>query len=137
MLGNDAIAEGKPSSSKTAEGDASIISMVCVEDQTGLYIRAWINGVKFPRRLIDTGVEINLIFIKDAIKLGFSYNMGGIQRIKGFNGGVCTVNGVMECDICLGPCGEPKKVGFLVTSVATIPIIGCPTLVKLDIWMDC
>ena len=97
--------------------------MVCVEGQNDLHTPMWINGVKFPRCLIDTGVEVNLISIKDAIEYGFSYNMGGIQKIKGFNGGVSTVDGVVECEILLGPCGEPKKMEFMVTSVVTIPIL--------------
>ena len=92
---------------------------------------------KFPRHLIDTGAEVNLISVKDAIKYEFSYNMGGIQKIKGFNGGVSTVDGVMECEIYLDPCGEPKKAEFLGTSVVTIPIIGCPTIAELGIQMDC
>lgn len=54
--------------------------------------------------------------------------MAGIQKTKCFNGGVSIVHGVMECEIRLGPYGEPKKVEFLVTSIVIIPIIGCPTL---------
>ena len=110
--------------------------MVCVEDQTALHTPVWINGIRIPRCLIDTGAEVNLFSVKDAIKYGFFYNMGGIQKIKGFNGGVSAVDGVMECDLRLGPCGEPKKVEFLVTAAATIPIIGCPTLSELGIRMD-
>lgn len=94
------------------------------------------NGIKFRRCLVDTGAEVNLISVKDVIKYGFSYNLGGIQKIKGFNGGVSPVAGVMECDIRLGPCGDPKKVEFLVTSDTTIPIIGCPALAELGIQMD-
>ena len=54
-----------------------------------------------------------------------------------FNGGSSPEDGLMECDIHLGPCGQPKKVEFLVNSVSTIPIIGCPTLAELGIRMDC
>ena len=96
-----------------------LVAMVCVEDQTALHTPVWLNGVRIPRCLIDTGAEVNLISVKDAIKYGFSYDMGGIQKIKGFNGGISAVDGVMECDLRLGPCGEPKKVEFLVTSAAT------------------
>ena len=46
------------------------------------------------------------------------------------------VDGVMECDIRLGPCGDPKTVEFLVTSSTTIPIIGCPALAEMGIQMD-
>ena len=52
--------------------------MVCVEDQTALHTPVWINGVKIPRCLIDTGAEMNSISVKDAIKDEFSYNLGGI-----------------------------------------------------------
>ena len=113
------------------------VSVVCVEDQTAFHTPAWINGIRIPRCLIDTGAEVNLISVRDAIKYGFSYDLGGIQKIKVFNGGVSAVDGTMECDMHLGPCGEPKKVEFLVTLASTIPIIGCPALSQLGIKTDC
>ena len=111
--------------------------MVCVEDKTAFHTLIWINGVRIPRCLIDIRAEVNLISVRDAIKYGFSYNLGGIQNIRGFNGGISAVDGVMECDMRLGPCREPKRVEFLVTSASTIPIIGCPALSELGIKMDC
>lgn len=57
--------------------------------------------------------------------------------IKVFNGASSPVDGLMECDIHLGPFGQPKKVEFLVTAVSTITIIGCPTLAEIGIRMDC
>ena len=129
--------EEQPSTKTSSNGEPSEVSMVCVADQTALHTPVWINGVRIPRCLTDTGAEVNLISVKDGIKYGFSYNMGAIQKIKGFNGGVSAVDGAMECDLRLGPCGEPKRVEFLVTSAATIPIIGCPTLAELGIRVDC
>ena len=118
-------AEGQPSASAKTNDGSNKVAMVLVEDQTALHTPVWINGVRLPRCLIDTGAEVNLISVKDAIKYGFSYDMGGIQKVRGFNGGVSAVDGTMVCDLRLGSCGEPKKVEFLVTSAATIPIIGC------------
>ena len=57
--------------------------------------------------------------------------------IKGCNGGSIPVDGIIECGIRWGPCGDAKKVEFLVTPEATILIIGCPTLSELGIRMDC
>ena len=74
-LGNEAVAGEKPSSRKNVEGHASKICIICVEDQTAFHTPVWINDFKFPRCLIDTGAEVNLISVKDAIKYGFSYNM--------------------------------------------------------------
>lgn len=65
---NEAAAGGEPSSSKNVEGDTSKTSMIYVEDQTAVHTPVWINGVKFPRCLIDTGAEVKLISIKDAIE---------------------------------------------------------------------
>ena len=130
-------AEEQPPNRPDSKAGPSEVSVVCVEDQTAFHTPAWINGVRIPRCLIDTGAEVNLISVRDAIKYGFSYNLGGIQKIKGFNGGVSAVDGTMECDMRLGPCGEPKRVEFLVTSASTIPIIGCPALSELGIKMDC
>ena len=111
--------------------------MVCVEDQTAFHTPVWINGVRIPWCLIDTWAEVNLISVGDAIKYGFSYNLGGIQKIRGFNGGISAVDGVMECDMRLGLFWEPKRVEFLITSASTIPMIGCPALSELGIKMDC
>ena len=111
--------------------------MIHIEDQTALHTPIWINGVKFPRCLIDTGSEVNVMSVKDAIKHGFKYEMGGIQKITGFNGTTSAVDGMMMCKVQLGLCGEGKEVEFLVTAGPTIPIIGCPTLAELRISLDC
>ena len=110
--------------------------MVSVADQTALHTPVWINGVRFPRCLVDTGSEVNLISRKDATKYGFSFEMAGIQKISGFNGAISAVDGMMTCDIRLGPSGESKRVEFLVTPATTIPIIGCPTLAELKISLN-
>ena len=130
-------AEGQPSASAKAKEGSSKVATVFVEDQTALHASVWINDVRIPRCLIDTGAEVNLISIKDAVKYGFSYDMGGIQKVKGFNGEVSAVDGTMMGSLRLGSCGEPKKVEFLVTSAATIPIIGYPTLSEMGIRVDC
>ena len=86
--------------------------MVLVEDLTALHTPVWINGVRIPRCLIDTGAEVNLMSVKDAIKYGFSYDMGGIQKIRGFNGGVSAVDGTMVCDLRLVHVGTQKRWSF-------------------------
>ena len=97
----------------------------------------WINGVKFTRCLIDSGSEVNVISVKDAVKNGFVYELSGIKKIFGFNGSSNPVDGLMDCDIRLGPSGETKKVEFLVTPNVTIPILGCPALAAMGLMMDC
>ena len=100
---NERTTEDQSSTCAKSKEESGKVAMVCVEDQTALYTPMWINGVRVPRCLIDTGAEVNLISVKDAIKYGVSYNMGGIQKIKGFNGGVSAVDRVMECGLRLGP----------------------------------
>ena len=73
--------------------------MVSLEDQITLHTPIWINGIKFNRCLIDTGSEVNVISMKDAIKHGFEYEMGGIQKISGFNGTTNAVDGMMTCKV--------------------------------------
>ena len=97
----------------------------------------WINGVQFTRCLIDSGSEVNLISVKDAIKQGFGYELGGIKKISGFNGSSSPVDGLMDCETRLGPRGNTKKVEFLVTPNVTIPILGCLALNELGLMMDC
>ena len=115
----------------------SAVTVVYDYDRTTLHTPMWLNGVRFPRCLIDTGSEVNLISVRDAIKHGMEYEFGGIQAIKGFNGVQSPVDGLMRCKIRLGPRGEEKEAEFLVTSAVTIPIIGFPTLSDLEISLDC
>ena len=137
--GKGSAAEAKPDQGSSLEPGPSTkkVSVIGIQDQTALHTPVWINGVKFNRCLIDTGSEVNLISVKDAIKHGFVYELAGIKKIRGFNGSSSFVDGSMECEIRLGPCGELHRVEFLVTSVATIPIIGCPTLADMAISVDC
>ena len=107
------------------------VTVVYDYGRTTLHTPMWLNGVRFPRCLIDTGSEVNLISVRDAIKHGMEYEFGGIQAIKGFNGVQSPVDGLMPCKIRLGPRGEEKEAEFLVTSLVTIPIIGFPTLSDL------
>ena len=111
--------------------------MICIEDQTALHAPVWINEVKLTRCLIDSGSEVNLISVKDAVKHGFSYEMGGIKKIFGFNGSSSPVDGLMDCEIRLGPNGDTVKVEFLVTPNVTILILGCPALAAMGLMMDC
>ena len=128
--------DAAPSTSGEKEKPGNV-SMIHIEDQTALHTPIWINGIKFPRCLIDTGSEVNVISVKDATKHGFEYEMGGIQRITGFNGTTSGVDGMMMCEVQLGPCGEPKKAEFLVAPGPTTPIIGCPTLADKQISLNC
>ena len=86
--------------------------MLCVEDKTVLHTPVWINGVRIPWCLIDIGAEVNLISVKDAIEYGFSYNLGRIQKSKGFNGGISAVDGVMECGVRLAHVESQRKWNF-------------------------
>lgn len=85
---------------------------MCVEDKTALHTPVWIDGVKFHRCLINTRAEVNLMFVKDAIKHGLSYETGGNQIIRGFNGGISPVDRITECEMRLGPCSNAKKGGI-------------------------
>ena len=93
----------------TSTGKASMIG---VNDHTALHTPVWINGVEFPRFFIDTRSEVNLISVRDAIKLGFPYEFAGIKKIWGFNGSRSSVDGTMECDMRLGPCENQKGWNF-------------------------
>ena len=93
--------------------------------------------MRFPRCLIDTGSEVNLISMRDVINHGMQYEMGGIEAIRGFNGKTSPFNGLLHCKIRLGPCGEGKDAEFLVTSAVSIPINGMPTLSDLEVMVDC
>ena len=64
------------------------------------------------------------------------YELGGIKKIPGFNGSSSPIDGLMDCEIRLGPSGDTKKVEFLVTPNVTIPILGCPALTELGLMMD-
>ena len=75
--------------------------------------------------------------VKDAVKHGFTYELGGIKKIFGFNGSNSPVDGLMGCEIRLGPSGNTAKVEFLVTPNVTIPILGCPDLAVMGLMMDC
>ena len=74
--------------------------------------------------------------VKDAITHGSLYELEGIKQIKGFSGSSSSLDGTMECDFRLGPCGKPHRMELLVMSVATIPIISCPTLANMSISVD-
>ena len=110
--------------------------MVCIEDQTALHAPIWINEVKFTHCLIDSVSEVNLILIKDTVKHGFAYEVGGIKEISGFNCSSSLVDGLMDGEIRLRPSGNTAKVEFLVTPNVTIPILGCPTLATMGFMMD-
>lgn len=84
----------KPSSNGKVETSQGKVSMVCVNDQTAFYSPVWINGVKFTKYLIDSRSVVNLIIVKDAVKHGFTYKMGGIKKIMGFNGSSSLVDGL-------------------------------------------
>ena len=111
--------------------------MVCVNDWIGLHSPVWINGVNFTRCLIDSGSKVNLISVKDAIKHGFTYEMGGIKKIMGFNGSSSSMDGLMDSQTWLGPNGKPREVEFWVCSNTIIPLLGCLALTELGLMMDC
>ena len=75
--------------------------------------------------------------MRDVIKHGMQYEMGGIEAIRGFNGKTSPVDGLLRRKIRLGPSAEGKEAEFLVTSTVSIPIIGMPTLSDLEVMVDC
>ena len=64
------------------------------------------------------------------------YDVGGIKKIFGFNGSSNPIDGLMDCEIRLGPSGDAKKVEFLVTPNVTVPILGCLALTELGLVID-
>ena len=50
--------------------------------KTLLYTPIEINGLRFPRCLVDIGSEVNLISVKDSTKYGFLWTPDGIQSIQ-------------------------------------------------------
>ena len=77
--------EQRPPTSTKAGPSKGKVSMVCVNDQTTVHSPVWINGVKFTRCLIDSGPEVSLTSVKDAIRHGFMHELGGVKEISGFN----------------------------------------------------
>lgn len=75
------MSDQKPFISDEVAPSKGKVSVVCVDDQTALHSPIWVNGVKFTRCLIDSGSEVNLISVKDAVKHGFIYKLHGIKKI--------------------------------------------------------
>ena len=108
-----------------------------LEARALLYTPADIAGVRFPRCLVSTGAEANLLSMQDARKHGFEVQLGGIQKICGFNRAESLVCGALTCDLRIGPSQESRVVKFLVTTAVIEPIIGFPTLKEFNISVDC
>ena len=83
--------------------------MFSIADQTSLHTTIWINGVKLYRCLIVSRSEINVIYVKDVTKHGFEYELGGIQKISGFNGSTSVVDGMMKCRVQLAHVVNRRK----------------------------
>ena len=71
---NEPDAGSKPSTSSQPMNNK--VRIVINGSLTTLHTPIWLNGVRFPQCLIDIGSEVNLIYVRDAIKYGMHYEMG-------------------------------------------------------------
>ena len=120
----------------TPSPDCSVVraSMPC----TLVHAPCWVNGVRVPRCLVDTGAEVNVMALKTTMKLGLSYEPGAVQSLAGFTGALSGVMGVTECKMRFSPSEETKVVEFLVVkNLSDGPIIGFPTLQSFGLMVDC
>ena len=103
-----------------------------------LYTPAEIDGHAFRRCMVDTGSEVNVLPLKEAVRFGIPYDPCAITQIIGFNGSPSPVEGLASCSLSVAPC-EGSVVGkFLVTSgVSGGPILGFPALEALGLGVDC
>lgn len=123
-----AIASGEAAVSQASTGTENPILM---------YTPADINGIRFPRCLIDTGSEVNIFPLRFCTKYGFSYGPGSVKVLKGFNGAEGSVLGAMEATLKVGRDFSIVPAEFIVSSEISVPIIGLPTLKDMKIQVDC
>ena len=124
---------GGESSSSSLVSSVSVVS----QDRTLLYTPITVGGVRFPRALVDTGSEVDLLPMREVQKHGLTYSPGGVKVIKGYDGTKGAVAGSLTCGLSFGPRKEEKRVEFLVCPKLGVPIISCGTLRSFGYAVDC
>ena len=107
------------------------------EDCALMYTPAYIRGVRFPKCLIDTGSQVNLIPLKLLTKHGLFFDKAGIQKVQGFNGSEGSIIGSLTCPVQIGSGSTERELEFLVCPSVSNPILGLPALQKFGLMVDC
>lgn len=102
-----------------------------------MFSSAHINGVHFPRRLIDTGSAVNLMPLRAVREFNFAYSPGGIPSIRGYDGREGQIVGGMCSQFRIGNGLEVRFAHFWISPDLSHPIIGLPTLRECKITIDC
>ena len=103
-----------------------------------LYTPADIGGHAFRKCMIDTGSEVNVLPMKEAVRFGIAYDPCAITQILGFNGSASPVDGMASCRLKVEPCEKEVEAQFLVTSgLSGGPILGFPALESLGLTVSC
>lgn len=119
------------------EGKTVVASASTETVRTLLFTLVLISGIRFPRCLIDTGSEVNIISVKDATKHGLAFTPGGVLVLKDFNNDSVPVQGQLTANLSIGRGSNDRTADFLVTSNTSVPIIGLPTLKAFGLSVDC
>ena len=108
------------------------------DDSVGklLYTPIFIEGVRLPRCLIDTGAQVNLIPKRDVVKQGWHFDFTGAKKICGFDGAPRGMDGVFTGTIKIGPT-TLEEVDFQVCPQISVPIVGMDTLGKMGFNVNC
>ena len=88
------------------------------------------------RCLLDTGSEVNVLPKAIADKIRLPRSRSPIPSLEGFNGSVAKVDGVWYGELRAKEGLPVVKTSFLITNLATCPIIGMQTLHLLGIKWD-
>ena len=124
----------------TSQGQTASVSRIEEGngDVTLLYTPACINGHDFRRCMVDTGSEVNVLPLREAVRLGIAFDPCAITQIIGFNGSPSPVEGMAECSLHVSPGNKAVSQQFLVTNgVSGGPILGFPALEALGLSVNC
>ena len=122
--------EASSSQTNAVSGGSAVI-------RTLMYTPATIGDVSFPRCLVDTGSEVNILPVRDVTKHRFAYDPAAVKVVKSFDGKNGTILGGLTCSLSIGPEKEPKQANFLVCPDIDVPIVGFPTLNEFGLTVDC
>ena len=102
-----------------------------------LWAKGYIDGIEFPKCLIDTGSEVNMLSEEMAVNHGFAFRTTNVKGVRGFSSQVYSkVLGEMDATLRFGPGGKVRPAKFYVVGNCPSPLIGLPTLRDFGIVID-